>query len=71
MDSMIRAELHYREHYDPVARVDAEGWKKVTSGRRPLAHVVAQVLMVVAVRLDRTVATQATPVRVRTAATAS
>jgi hypothetical protein len=71
MDSLIRAEQHYREHYDRVARVDAEGWKTARPGTRPLAHVVARMLMAVAVRLDRTVAAQGAPGRVRTAATAS
>jgi hypothetical protein len=70
MDYLIRAEQRYQEHCDHVAQVDAEGWKRVRVGGRPLATVVARALVTLAVRLDKTVATQARPTRVRTAATA-
>jgi hypothetical protein len=71
MDSLIRAEQHYREHYDRVAQVDAAGWKTAQVGTRPLAMVVARALVALAVRLDETVATRATQGSTRTAATAS
>jgi hypothetical protein len=69
MEDLMACETRIQEHYAHVARVNTEGWKTVRSGSRPLAKVMARVLMALAVRMDRTVATQAMPIAVRTATT--
>jgi hypothetical protein len=71
MEDLMACETRIGEHYAHVARVNAEGWKTAKVGTRPLATVVARVLVALAVQLDRTVAPQTTPRRVRTASTAS
>ncbi len=58
MDCLLKAGQRYREHYERVAQVDAEGWKTAKVRTRPVAKRVAQALIALAMRLDHSLTTQ-------------